>query len=97
MTPYLILLAGLVLDGTGTWNAVQRLGLASERNPAMHYAMARWGSLGGVLARVVSLTLVALIRVAWGPVDGANAAIALGVVFSVSGLLAWNAARRWIS
>lgn len=96
MGPYLLLLFGLLLDATGTWNAVQRLGIASERNPALRYVMVRWGSLGGVLARVVSLTLVALIRVAWGTKAGENCAIGLGVLFVIAGLLAWNAARKWV-
>lgn len=95
MTPLLILLFGLLLDGTGTWNAVQRLGIASEANPALRWLMVRWGSLGGVLARVVCLGMVGLIRVAWGPQTGADCAIGLGVALLISGALAWNAARRW--
>ena len=96
MTPYLLLLAGLLLDGTGTWNAVQRLGIASESNPALRYVMVRWGSLGGVLARLVSLALVALIRVSWGAQVGEDAAIGLGLALVMTGLVAWNAARKWI-
>lgn len=96
MTPWLILLAGLLLDGTGTWNAVQRFGIASERNPALRYVMVRWGSLGGVLARLVCLGIVALIRVSWGADVGANAAIGLGWALAMTGLVAWNAARKWI-
>lgn len=95
MGPYLLFLAGLLLDGTGTWNAVQRLGIASERNPALRYLMVRWGSLGGVLGRVVCLGFVGLIRVAWGAQTGADCATALGVALLITGVIAWNAARRW--
>lgn len=96
MGPYLLLLFGLLLDGTGTWNAVQRLGIASERNPALRYVMVRWGSLGGVLARVVCLGMVGLIRVAWGAQTGEDCAIALGLALIMTGVIAWNAALRWV-